>query len=90
MSESIWRSERHPPQFVSFMPETEGNDRYTGHVIIPVSRIYWLSADENGYCLYAAGWTGVTTLFKLCKEEYENLIGQLGFNLVEFEVKKGK
>ena len=87
---SKWYIERHTPQFVSFMPETNDNDKYTGHVIIPVSRVYELKAEKNGYFLYVSGKNGATALFTLCKEEYENLIRQLGFNLVEFEVKKGK
>ena len=87
---SKWYVERHTPQFVSFIPERNGNDKYTGHVIIPVSRIYELSAWENGYFLRVADNNGATALFTLCKDEYENLIGQLGFNLVEFEVKKVK
>lgn len=86
---SKWYIERHTPQFVSFMPETKDNDKYTGHVIIPVNRVYELSAEENGYFLHVTDRNGAT-LFTLCKDEYENLIGQLGFNLVEFEVKKGK
>lgn len=90
MSESIWRSERHTPQFVSFMPETRSDGKYTGHVIIPVSRIYEVSAEENGYFLHVAGNNGAIVVFTLCKGEYENLIGQLGFKLVEFEVKKGE
>ncbi len=87
---SKWYIERHTPQFVSFMPETKSGDRYTGHMIIPVSRIYELSAEKNGYFLYVSGKNDATTLFTLCKGEYENLIGQLGFNLVESEAKKGK
>lgn len=87
---SEYRIERHIPQFVSFMPEEKNNGKYTGHVIIPVSRIYELSAWESGYFLRVADNNGATALFTLCKEEYENLIGQLGFKLVEFEVKKGE
>ena len=87
---SKWYIERHTPQFVSFMPETKSGDKYTGRMIIPVSRIYELSAEENGYFLHITDNNGATALFTLCKDEYENLIGQLGFNLVEFEVKKGK
>ena len=87
---SEWNIERHTPQFVVFMPVTNGNDRYTGHMIIPVSRIYQLSAEKNGYFLYVAGRNGATAVFTLCKDEYENLIGQLGFKLVEFKVKKGE
>lgn len=87
---SKWYIERHAPQFVSFMPETRNDGKYAGHVIIPVSRIYELSAEENGYFLYVTGNNGAIVMFALCKKDYENLVGQLGFKLVEVEVKKGK